>query len=249
MADDSLAVVPHHVAIIMDGNNRWAKAKGLRAVASGHQAGVEAIRGVLDGCLDAGVKVLTLFAFSSENWQRPSSEVNALMNLFSRYLSKEIPELNVKGTRVRFIGRRDRFSKSLQKQMQLAEELTDTNTEGTLVIAADYGGQWDITQAMAKLFAAVKQGVLTESDISEEQLASYLSLADIPAPDLLIRTGGEQRISNFLLWQTAYSELYFTDTYWPDFSKQELRAALADYAQRERRFGHTSEQIGAKTSA
>jgi undecaprenyl diphosphate synthase len=133
--------------------------------------------------------------------------------------------------------------------MQSAEELTHANTEGTLVIAADYGGQWDITQAVAKLLAAVQQGALAESDISEEQLANYLSLADIPAPDLLIRTGGEHRISNFLLWQTAYSELYFTDTYWPDFTKQELLAALADYAQRERRFGHTSEQIGVKTSA
>ena len=149
MTDDSSAVVPHHVAIIMDGNNRWAKAKGLRAVASGHQAGVEAIRGVLDGCLDAGVKVLTLFAFSSENWQRPSSEVKALMSLFSRYLTKEVPELHSKGTRVRFIGRRDRFSVSLQQQMQSATELTQANTSGTLVIATDYGGQWDIAQALS----------------------------------------------------------------------------------------------------
>lgn len=249
MTDDSSAVVPHHVAIIMDGNNRWAKAKGLRAVASGHQAGVEAIRGVLDGCLDAGVKVLTLFAFSSENWQRPSSEVKALMSLFSRYLTKEVPELHAKGTCVRFIGRRDRFSVSLQQQMQSATELTQANTGGTLVIAADYGGQWDIAQAAARLLAEVKQGNVAESDITEQQLAKYISLADLPAPDLLIRTGGEHRVSNFLLWQTAYSELYFTDTYWPDFTKQELLVALDDYAQRERRFGRTSEQIGAKTSA
>jgi undecaprenyl diphosphate synthase len=249
MAEKISAVVPHHVAIIMDGNNRWAKAKGLLAVASGHQAGVEAIRGVLDGCLNAGVKVLTLFAFSSENWQRPNSEVKALMNLFSRYLTKEIPELHAKGTRVRFIGRRDRFSASLQQQMLSATELTQTNTEGTLVIAADYGGHWDIAQAAAKLLADVKQGDLAESDITEEQLANYISLADVPAPDLLIRTGGEHRVSNFLLWQTAYSELYFTDTYWPDFTRQELLVALEEYSQRERRFGRTSEQLGAKTSA
>jgi undecaprenyl diphosphate synthase len=249
MAEDNSAAVPHHVAIIMDGNNRWAKAKGLLAVASGHKAGVEAIRGVLDGCLDAGVEVLTLFAFSSENWQRPSSEVKALMNLFSRYLTKEIPELHTKGIRVRFIGRRDRFSKSLQQQMLSATDLTQANTGGTLVIAADYGGQWDIVQAVAKLLADVKQGDLAESDISEQQLAKYICLADVPAPDLLIRTGGERRVSNFLLWQTAYSELYFTDTYWPDFTKQELLVALDDYSQRERRFGRTSEQIGAKASA
>jgi undecaprenyl diphosphate synthase len=247
MADDSSAVVPRHVAIIMDGNNRWAKAKGLRAVASGHQAGVEAIRGVLDGCLDAGVEVLTLFAFSSENWQRPNGEVKALMNLFSRYLAKEMPDLHAKGTRVRFIGRRDRFSISLQQQMQSVTELTQRNTGGTLVIAADYGGQWDITQAAAQLLAQVQQGNLADIDITEEQLAKYISSADLPVPDLLIRTGGEHRVSNFLLWQTAYSELYFTDTYWPDFTKQELLLALDDYARRERRFGHTSEQIGAKS--
>lgn len=249
MAENNAAEVPHHVAIIMDGNNRWAKAKGLRAVASGHQAGVEAIRGVLDGCLDAGVKVLTLFAFSSENWQRPNSEVKALMNLFSRYLTKEIPELHAKATRVRFIGRRDRFSKTLQQQILSATELTEANTGGTLVIAADYGGQWDIAQAATKVLTSLKQNNLASIDITPELLAEHMSLADLPAPDLLIRTGGERRVSNFLLWQTAYSELYFTDTYWPDFTKQELLLALDDYSQRERRFGCTSEQIGANTSA
>jgi undecaprenyl diphosphate synthase len=249
MAENNATEVPHHVAIIMDGNNRWAKAKGLRAVASGHQAGVEAIRGVLDGCLDAGVKVLTLFAFSSENWQRPNSEVKALMNLFSRYLTKEIPELHAKATRVRFIGRRDRFSKTLQQQILSATELTEANTGGTLVIAADYGGQWDIAQAVTKVLTSLKQDNLASSDITPELLAEHMSLADLPAPDLLIRTGGERRVSNFLLWQTAYSELYFTDTYWPDFTKQELLLALDDYSQRERRFGCTSEQIGANTSA
>jgi len=237
-----IANVPRHVAIIMDGNNRWAKARGLPGPA-GHKAGVEAIRVVLKACEKLGIDVLTLFAFSSENWRRPPREVSALMALFLTYLRREVRELNESGVRVRVIGDRERFVPRLRAQIEQAEALTRNNTRTTLVIAADYGGQWDIAQAAAAIARDVQAGVLQADAITPELFDSYTSLADLPKPDLCIRTGGEHRISNFLLWQAAYTELYFTETYWPDFDSDALSAAVLDYSQRMRRFGRTSEQV------
>lgn len=243
------AEVPRHVAIIMDGNNRWAQQRKLRGVAAGHRAGVEAIRSVLAGCERFGVEVLTLFAFSSENWARPRKEVEALMTLFSSYLDAEVKGLHERGMRVRFIGRRDRFSKRICERMAWAEGLTAANQRGTLVIAADYGGQWDVCQAAAQLAEAVAAGELAAGAIDTEVFNRYTSMGDLPGPDLLIRTGGDHRISNFLLWQCAYTEFYFTETFWPDFGEAELARALADFGRRERRFGRTSEQVGASGGA
>ena len=234
---------PQHVAIIMDGNNRWAKQRGLREVAAGHSAGVETIRGILEACQRHGVKVLTLFAFSSENWSRPRKEVEALMLLFSRYLAKETEDLNNRNIRMRFIGRRDRFSIKIQQQMASAEQLTGTNSGGVLVIAADYGGQWDIAQAAKSLAADVVAGRLSVEAIDDGLVAERIALADLPPPDLLIRTGGDHRISNFLLWQCAYAEFWFTEKYWPDFRETDFVEAIGDFAGRERRFGKTSEQV------
>ncbi|ROS01043.1 undecaprenyl diphosphate synthase [Sinobacterium caligoides] len=234
---------PEHVAIIMDGNNRWAKQQGILKAAAGHKAGVEAIRGVLSACDKLGVDVLTLFAFSSENWLRPKHEVAALMALFSSYLSKEAPELHKNNVRLRFIGSRLRFSDKLQRQMRESEQLTEMNDGRTLVIAADYGGQWDMAQAAKSVAEDVVAGKVALADIDEELLGQRVSLADLPKPDLLIRTGGELRISNFLLWQCAYAELYFTDTYWPDFGEVELQDAIVEFNSRQRRFGKTSEQV------
>ncbi|WP_101757137.1 polyprenyl diphosphate synthase [Oceanicoccus sp. KOV_DT_Chl] len=233
---DQFAAVPAHLAIIMDGNSRWAKARGKQTPA-GHKAGVEAVRSVLKLCKNYGIKVVTLFAFSSENWQRPGPEVKALMMLFSSYLKKEVKQLNKDGVRVRFIGDRQRFSAGLVKQMESAEQLTAKNTDTTLVIAVDYGGQWDIANAARQLAIKVKAGELEPEKINEELLDSHISLADLPKPDLCIRTAGEQRISNFLLWQLAYAELFFSPTLWPDFGDQDMVAALASYNQRDRRFG------------
>ncbi|TXS92092.1 di-trans,poly-cis-decaprenylcistransferase [Parahaliea maris] len=229
-------VIPRHVAIIMDGNNRWARRNGVPGPA-GHRAGVEAVRGVLRACRDNGVQVLTLFAFSSENWGRPQPEVRALLALLSRYLRNEVRELHKDNVCLRFIGRRDRFSERLQRLMRQSEHLTRDNTAATMVIAVDYGGQWDIAQAARKLAESVQQGTLALDAISAESLGSHMSIADLPAPDLCIRTGGDARISNFMLWQFAYSELYFTNTLWPDFGELEFARALADYSRRERRFG------------
>lgn len=229
-------ITPEHIAIIMDGNNRWAKKRQLQGSA-GHRAGVEAVSNVLKACNEHGVKVLTLFAFSSENWERPKTEVRALMSLFSRYLRMEITELHSDGVRVRFIGERSRFSDKLQQQMHDAELLTEANNDTTLVIAVDYGGQWDIAQAAKQLAARVKCGELEVEDVTVENLDASISLADLPRPDLCIRTGGDARISNFMLWQFAYSELYFTETLWPDFGEFDLARAIQDFSQRERRFG------------
>jgi undecaprenyl diphosphate synthase len=220
----------------MDGNNRWARREGLPGPA-GHRAGVEAVREVLRACRSHGVGVLTLFAFSSENWGRPLPEVRALLALLSRYLRNEVRELHEDGVRLRFIGRRDRFSSRLQRLIRQSEHLTAGNTAATLVIAADYGGQWDIAQAAAQLAERVRDGDLQPGDISPALLQSSLSTSDLPLPDLCIRTGGDARISNFMLWQFAYSELYFTDTLWPDFGELEFARALQDYSRRERRFG------------
>lgn len=235
------SAVPKHIAIIMDGNNRWAKRQGMSAVASGHNAGAEAIRGVLQAARDVGVHALTLFAFSSENWERPKSEVDALMRLLARYLSGEIDALCKQGVRVRFIGRRDRFNDYIRNLIDVCEQRSKANTGAALTIAADYGGMWDITQAAAKYAQNHPEAKRVENN--PELFAQYLSLADLPVPDLLIRTGGEQRISNFMLWQCAYSELYFTETYWPDFDGDALRKAVAEFQSRERRFGKTSEQV------
>ena len=235
--------VPRHVAIIMDGNNRWAKKRKLREVAAGHSAGVETIREILEACDRHGVKILTLFAFSSENWLRPRSEVEALMQLFSNYLTRETDDLNRRNIRMRFIGRRDRFSKKIQQKMHHAETTTAANSGGVLVIAADYGGQWDIGEAARSIAGDVLAGKVAAEDVDEHLVGARIALADLPPPDLLIRTGGDHRISNFLLWQCAYTEFYFTEKFWPDFKEQDFLEALRDFGGRERRFGKTSEQV------
>lgn len=229
-------MIPHHVAIIMDGNNRWAKRQGLQGTA-GHRAGVEAVREVLRTCRDHGVQVLTLFAFSSENWGRPQPEVRALLALLSRYLRAEVRGLHEDGIRLRFIGERKRFSERLQRLMLQSEKLTEHNTVSTVVIAVDYGGQWDIAQAVQKLAKRVQDGELEPEQITPDLIDQNVSISDLPHPDLCIRTGGDARISNFMLWHFAYSELYFTNTLWPDFGELEFARALADYSRRERRFG------------
>ena len=224
----------------MDGNGRWAQARN-RPRTLGHRAGARAVNACIDTCLEDGIEVLTLFAFSSENWRRPKEEVGALMQLFLRALDREVDELQRRGVRVRFIGERAAFAPELQQRMQRAEQLTAGNSRMQLCIAANYGGRWDIANACKRLVAS---GVAADA-IDEHTLGRHLALDDLPAPDLFIRTGGEHRISNFLLWQLAYTELYFCDTLWPDFDAAALRAALADFAGRERRFGMIGAQIAA----
>lgn len=238
----SSAISPQHIAIIMDGNNRWAKKRLLPGV-GGHKAGVEAIRNVLSVCEKYHVRVLTLFAFSSENWQRPEEEVGALMGLFLAYLKREVKDLHNKGIRIRFIGKRDRLSDEIVMQMENAELLTQANTVSTLVLAVDYGGHWDIVNASREIAQQLAEGKIALEHIDEQLLDRHIALGDLPKPDLCIRTGGEYRISNFLLWQLSYSELYFTDCYWPDFKEQQMEEAIAAYALRQRRFGKTSEQL------
>ena len=237
MKDNSL----RHVAVIMDGNNRWAKQHG-KASGQGHKAGVEQIREVMRACRQHGVEVLTVFAFSSENWKRPRREVEALMGLFLTYLRREAVKLAEEGVKLRLIGRRDRFSEKIQRAITEAEAIAHSG-EATLVIAADYGGRWDIADAAQKLAIKVLNGELAPEQVDEQSLHQYTALADLPDLDLLIRTGGDHRISNFLLWQAAYSELYFCDCYWPDFGADELDAAVRAFHQRQRRFGMTSEQV------
>jgi undecaprenyl diphosphate synthase len=238
---------PRHVAIIMDGNNRWAKAHRLKGVA-GHKAGVDAVRAVVETCAREGVDVLTLFAFSSENWRRPADEVTALMRLFLFALEREVRKLHRNNIRLRIIGDRSAFSSVLQNHMQKAEDLTSNNTRMTLVIAANYGGHWDITQATRQLAAQVRAGQLEPSDITDDLIQQYLSIGDLPVPDLMIRTAGEQRISNFMLWHLAYTELYFSPVFWPDFKEDEMLRALEAYAGRQRRFGQTDDQIAAQAA-
>lgn len=240
-----IAGVPRHVAIIMDGNGRWAKKRLMPRVA-GHARGVEAVRGVIAACIERGVEYLTLFAFSSENWRRPADEVSFLMQLFIRSLRKEIARIHENGIRFRVIGDLSRFEPSLVELIRESEALTAANTRLELTVAANYGGRWDILQAMEKLLA---DNPGRAGDFSEEELAARLSMSFAPEPDLFIRTGGEQRISNFLLWQLAYTELYFTDTLWPDFDSAALDQAISSYRQRERRFGRTSEQLGGGSPA
>lgn len=247
-ADRGLQRLPRHVAIIMDGNNRWARRRGLPGTA-GHKAGVEGIRAVLRSCRQHGIEVLTLFAFSSENWLRPAAEVSALMRLFSSYLNSEVRKLQEDNVRLRFIGERSRLKPALQRKMAEAERLTAANSGATLVIAVDYGGRWDVVTAARTLAERVARGELSPADIDERSFDACTSLADLPPPDLLIRTAGEQRISNFLLWQLAYAELYFTDTLWPDFGELDMARALQAYARRERRFGGRLEAGGEPAAA
>ena len=234
--------VPRHVAIIMDGNGRWAKKRFLPRVA-GHVKGVESVREIVRACIEQGVEYLTLFAFSSENWRRPAEEVSLLMQLFVTALQQEVEKLNRNGVRLRVIGDLSRFDARLQELIRNAEAATAANTRLHLTIAANYGGRWDILQAVNRLAAAApdKAGSWTEAD-----LEPYLSTHFAPEPDLFIRTGGEERISNFLLWQLAYAELHFTETLWPEFDAEALAAAIASYQRRERRFGRTSEQLTAQ---
>ena len=230
--------VPRHIAIIMDGNGRWAKRRLMPRVA-GHRKGVEALRGVIRSCAERGVSHLTVFAFSSENWRRPQEEVTLLMELFLRALENEVARLHENDIRFHVIGDLSGFSERIQTLIRDAEALTRNNTRLTFTVAANYGGRWDIVQAVKRLMAA---GAAAD-EVNEAALAQQLSMAELPEPDLFIRTGGEQRISNFLLWQLAYTELYFTDTLWPDFDAAALDQAIASYRTRERRFGRTSEQV------
>lgn len=233
---------PRHIAIVMDGNGRWAKAR-MRPRTIGHRAGARAVNRCIDWCLLQGVEALTLFAFSSENWRRPADEVSALMQLFMRALDREVDELARRGVRLRFIGDRSAFSADLQQRMIRGERVTQAGLRLNLTIAANYGGRWDIAQACRRVAQAVAKSEVAIDSIDETSLAPYLTLADLPAADLFIRTGGEQRISNFLLWQLAYCELYFSDTLWPDVDETTLNAAVAEFTRRERRFGMTSEQL------
>lgn len=234
--------LPRHIAIIMDGNGRWAVQRNLPRI-SGHKAGVEAVREVVRTCGELGIEVLTLFAFSSENWRRPEKEVGLLMELFITALGREVSKLHKNNVRLRVIGDLDGFSSKLQKRIQDAEQKTSENTGLTLVIAANYGGQWDLAQAMRKLAQRVEAGKLAADEIKPEMIGREICLHDLPEPDLFIRSGGEQRISNFMIWQLAYTELYFTPTLWPDFDRKALLDALSSYAGRQRRFGRTGEQV------
>lgn len=234
--------LPRHVAIIMDGNGRWAEQRRLPRVA-GHRAGVETVRGIIQNCAELGIEVLTLFAFSSENWRRPKKEVSLLMDLFISALGKEVKKLHANGVQLRVIGDCAAFPEKLQQRIKQAQELTEDNKGLVLVIAANYGGKWDITHAVKLLAKKIEKGELRSEDISSELLDSYLSLSDLPEPDLFIRSGGEQRISNFLIWQLAYTELYFTRTLWPDFDREEFMRALQSFAERQRRFGRTGAQV------
>lgn len=233
-----VAAVPRHIAVIMDGNGRWAKKRLLPRVA-GHQKGVERVRDVVRACIERGVGYLTLFAFSSENWRRPEDEVSKLMELFIQALEREVGKLHKNGVRLKIVGDLDRFDARLQELIREGETLTAENTRLTLTVAANYGGRWDILNAM-NTWLRMHPGATT---IDEAALTLHLAMAYAPEPDLFIRTGGERRISNFLLWQLAYTELYFTDALWPDFDGQSLDQAIAWYQQRERRFGRTSEQL------
>ncbi len=241
MSEDTLNI-PKHVAIIMDGNGRWATKRNKYRTA-GHKAGAESVRKVIRQASKIGIKWLTLFAFSSENWSRPEKEVTMLMELFTRALKKEVPELHENGVKLNFIGDLSRFSSGLQKRMAQVSELTQNNCKMILTIAVNYGGRWDILQASKKLACAIKNNEIDAENIDDKAFEHYLSMADAPNPDLLIRTGGDQRISNFLLWQMAYTELFFTAILWPDFDEKCLNHAIDNFQKRERRFGKTPLQI------
>jgi len=232
----------------MDGNGRWAKQRHSPRIA-GHRAGVEAVRQIVSGCAERGVEVLTLFAFSSENWSRPAREVKLLMELFSSALQQEVKKLHSNNVRLRVIGDKSRFPDKLQHCISDAETLTADNTGLTVVIAANYGGRWDVLQALQRLCREVQNGDLNPDDLTVDQIDQYVMLNDLPEPDLFIRSGGEMRISNYLLWQLAYTELYFTDTLWPDFDEAQLQLALDSFSNRQRRFGRIGEQVERDQSA
>ncbi|WP_373699951.1 isoprenyl transferase [Neisseria dentiae] len=231
--------IPRHIAVIMDGNGRWAKKRFLPRV-MGHKRGLDALENMVKRCAELGVQYLTVFAFSTENWRRPEEEVSFLMGLFLQALQKQVQRLHENNMRVKVIGNRSRFSESIRQGIADAEALTAGNTGLAVTVAADYGGRWDILQAVNRL---IEEGA---AEVTEEALAKHLMLSEAPEPDLFIRTGGETRISNFLLWQMAYAELYFTDTLWPDFDDAALDAAIRSFQTRERRFGRTSEQLPAE---
>ena len=231
--------IPAHIAIVMDGNGRWAKARG-RPRTIGHRAGARAVNRCIDWCVARGVGALTLFAFSSENWNRPAEEVGTLMQLFLRALDREVDDLGRRGIRLGFIGDREAFGADIRDRMARAESVTANGQAMRLTIAASYGGRWDIIQAARRMAEAAVRGEIEPGQIDERRFATALGLADLPPPDLFIRTGGDKRISNFLLWQLAYAELYFTPTLWPDVDAEVLDRAVEDYGRRERRFG----QIG-----
>lgn len=234
--------VPKHVAIIMDGNNRWAKKRLLGGIA-GHQAGAKAVRTTVETCARRGVEVLTLYAFSSENWRRPKDEVNALMDLFLKALNREVSKLAKNNLQLRIIGDVSGFSPAIQQAIINAEQQTAGNTGMVLAIAANYGGRWDLVQAARALVRDAQNGLISADDIDEALINERVMLGDLPPPDLCIRTAGEQRISNFLLWQMAYTEFYFTDEYWPDFNEHSIELAFQAFARRVRRFGKTDDQI------
>ncbi len=234
--------LPHHVAIIMDGNGRWAQQQN-KPRHSGHKAGVEATRNIIQECASRGIEALTLFAFSSENWKRPQSEVNLLMELFLAALQRELNKLHKNNVRIRFIGDTSQFPAKLQKKISHASDQTANNTGLNLTIAAGYGGRWDILESVRAIIDEVKAGKVDPDDLTEESINARICLSDLPEPDLFIRTGGEKRISNFLLWQLVYTELYFTDTLWPDFDVPAFDQALSAFSARQRRFGRTSEQL------
>jgi len=231
--------IPHHIAIVMDGNGRWATRRFMPRVA-GHKKGMDALRACVRHCGSRGVKALTVFAFSSENWSRPADEVSALMELLGMALAREVPQLQAEGVQLHFVGDRRALSDKVRHGLEQAEAVTASNSRMVLNVCFNYGGRWDIAQAAAKVAARGEA-------VTEASLAPAMALAHVPDPDLVIRTGGEQRLSNFLLWQAAYAELYFTDKLWPDFDEAALDEAFTDYASRERRFGKTSEQVSPRT--
>lgn len=235
-------VLPRHVAVIMDGNGRWARKRHLPRFA-GHQAGLETVRMMVRECLKRDIQVLTLFAFSSENWRRPAEEVGLLMKLFMTALEREVRKLHDNGVKLEIIGERTGFARELQERITKAENLTGANDKLTLVIAANYGGRWDIARAARTLAQRVQKGELAPEEVTPERIEGELSLSHLPEPDLFIRTGGEQRVSNFILWQLAYTELYFTRRLWPEFNENDFAEALQSFGSRQRRFGRTGEQV------
>lgn len=239
---NSQANLPQHIAVVMDGNGRWARQRGLPRVA-GHRKGGDAVRKIIQLCADKKIPWLTVFAFSSENWRRPKQEVDRLMDLFVQALDKDVKELHKNNVRFRVIGDTQSLSDSIQDRVEKSEQLTKTNTGLVLTVALNYGGRWDISEACRKIATDVASNKIDVQSVTPEILEHYISTHDMPDPDLFIRTGGEQRISNFLLWQLAYTELYFTDVLWPDFGEKEFDKALNSFVARQRRFGQTGEQV------
>lgn len=233
---------PKHIAIIMDGNGRWAQKRMMPRI-MGHHAGVKAVRKIVEYCAKQNIEVLSLFAFSSENWRRPKEEVSLLMELFMNTLQTQVDKLDKNNIRLRIIGDKAAFPEKLQEKIRVAEAQTAQNDGLTLLIAANYGGRWDITQAVQKIAAGIKAGQIQEQAITEDLINSHLVTADLPEPDLFIRSGGEERVSNFLLWQLAYTEFFFTDVLWPEFDQAMMQKAIDSFKSRQRRFGHTGEQV------